>query len=52
MALAIRPIPVLTGADAERFIKAAENAENNPQTVELVISQEDFEKMMAKATLA
>lgn len=52
MALAIRPIPVLTGADAERFIEAAEAAEENPHTVDLEISQEDFEKMMAKAILA
>ena len=52
MALAIRPIPVLTGADAERFIEAAETAEKKPHTIELEISQEDFEKMMAKAILA
>ena len=52
MALAIRPIPVLTGDDAERFIEAAEAAEQNPHTMELEISQEDFEKMMAKAILA
>ena len=52
MALAIRPIPVLTGTDAERFIEAAEAAEKNPHIVDLEISQEDFEKMMAKAVLA
>ena len=52
MALAIRPIPVLTGNDAERFIEAAEAAEKNPHTLDLEISQADFEKMMAKAILA
>ena len=52
MALAIRPIPVLTGADAEHFIEAAEAAERNPHTMDLDISQEEFEKMMAKAILA
>lgn len=52
MALEIRPIPTLTGLDAERFIEQAEAAENNPHTLELEISQEDFEKMMAKAALA
>lgn len=52
MALAIRPIPVVTGIDAERFIEAAEAAEKNPHTLDLDISQEDFEKMMAKAFLA
>lgn len=52
MALEIRPIPVLTGADAERFIEEAEAAERNPHTVRLLLSQEDFEKMMAKAQLS
>lgn len=51
MALEIRPIPVLTGIDAERFIEEAEAAERNPHTVELALSQEDFERMMAKAQL-
>lgn len=51
MALEIRPIPVLTGVDAERFIEEAEAAERNPHTVELALSQEDFERMMAKAKL-
>ena len=51
MALEIRPIPVLTGIDAERFIAAAEAAERHPHTVELGMSQEDFEKIMAKAEL-
>lgn len=51
MALEIRPIPVLTGIDAERFIEEAEAAERNPHTVELALSQEDFERIMAKAQL-
>ena len=51
MALEIRPIPVLTGIDAERFVEEAEASEKNPHTVELALSQEDFERMMAKARL-
>ncbi|MBQ6749254.1 MAG: hypothetical protein IJR02_00615 [Bacteroidaceae bacterium] len=51
MATPIRPIPVVTGEDARRFIEAAEAAERNPHTVELDFSQEDFEKIMVKAQL-
>lgn len=51
MATPIRPIPVLTGEDARRFIKTAEDAERNPHTIELGLSQEDFDKIMAKAQL-
>ena len=51
MALEIRPIPVLTGVDAETFVEAAELAERHPHTVELEISQKDFERMMAKSCL-
>lgn len=51
MALPIRPIPVITGKDAERFIAAAEAAERNPHTHVSRISREDFRKMMAKAIL-
>ena len=51
MALEIRPIPVLTGIDAERFIEEAEAVERNPHTIELALSQEDFERMMSKAQL-
>lgn len=51
MAIPIRPIPVVTGDDAVRFIEAAERAERNAHTVELAMSQEDFNKIMAKAQL-
>lgn len=51
MALEIRPIPVLTGSDADRFIEEAEAAERNPHTIELEMSQEDFDKIMEKAQL-
>ena len=51
MALEIRPIPVLTGIDAERFIEEAEAVERNPHTIELALFQEDFERMMSKAQL-
>ena len=51
MALEIRPIPILTGSDADRFIAEAEAAERNPHTIELEMSQEDFDKIMEKAQL-
>ena len=51
MATPIRPIPVVTGADAVRFIEAAERAERNAHTVELAMSQEEFEQIMATAKL-
>ncbi len=51
MALEIRPIPVLTGSDADRFIAEAEAAERNPHTIELEMSQADFDKIMSKARL-
>lgn len=51
MALEIRPIPVITGDDAERFIAQAEAAEKNPQKVELSMSRDDFRKMMSAAKL-
>lgn len=52
MALEIRPIPVITGDDAERFLARAEAAEKNPHTVELSIKREDFRKMMSSAKLS
>ena len=51
MALEIRPIPVLTGIDADRFVEEAEATERNPHTVRLSLSQDDFERIMAKAQL-
>ena len=51
MATEIRPIPVVTGEDAKRFIEAAERAERNPHTEKSHISLEEFNKMMAKACL-
>lgn len=51
MAMEIRPIPVVTGDDAKRFIQKAEQAEKNPHTVKLKISREEFDKMMSKAKL-
>ncbi len=52
MAMEIRPIPVVTGDDAKRFIQKAEQAEKNPHTVKLKISREEFDKMMSKAKLS
>lgn len=51
MATPIRPIPVVTGDDAVRFVEAAEAAERNPHTVELEISREEFNKIMSTAQL-
>ena len=48
MATPIRPIPVVTGDDAVRFVEAAEAAERNAHTVEL---DEDFDKIMSTAQL-
>jgi hypothetical protein len=45
MALEIRGIPVLYGEAAERFIKAADDAEKNPHRIPLRMSQEDFRRM-------
>ena len=51
MAPPIRPIPVVTGDDAVRFVAAAEAAERNAHTVELEMSREDFDKIMSTAQL-
>ena len=51
MATPIRPIPVVTGDDAVRFVEAAEAAERNAHTVELEMSREDFDKIMSTAQL-
>ena len=51
MATPIRPMPVVTGDDAVRFVEAAEAAERAPHTVELGISREEFNKIMQAAQL-
>ena len=51
MALDIRPIPVVTGADADRFVEAATAAEHHPHKNKIQLSQGDFDKIMAKAKL-
>lgn len=51
MALPIRPIPEITGTDAERFIEQAEAVERNPHTVPLEMTQEEFDKIMENAVL-
>jgi hypothetical protein len=49
MALEIRGIPVLYGDAAERFIQAAEQAEQSPHTEPLSISHEDIDRMEQRA---
>ena len=49
MATPIRPIPILTGEAAERFIRMADAAEKNPHTQKSGISEEEFKKFLAKA---
>ena len=51
MAMEIRPIPVVTGDDAKRFVEKAERAERKPHTVKLSITRAEFEKMMSKAKI-
>ena len=51
MALPIRPIPEITGEDAERFIEQAEAVERNPHTDPLEMTQEEFDKIMENAVL-
>ena len=52
MALAIRPIPEITGTDAERFIEQAEAVERNPHTVPLEMTEEEFQEIMRTAKLS
>ena len=49
MALAIRPIPTLTGAEAERFVAAAEEMERNPIKEKLSVTREEVRKLMEKS---
>lgn len=45
----IRPIPIVTGDDARKFIERAERAEKKPYTVKLGITRAEFDEMMSKA---
>ena len=49
MALEIKSTPVLTGEDAERFIREAEENERNPQRRRLLFSCEDIDRMMERS---
>lgn len=49
MALEIRSTPVLTGEDAERFIREAEENERNPQRMNLRMSFEDVERILERS---
>jgi len=49
MASAIRPIPTLTGAEAERFVKAAEAVEKSPHKYRLSVTREEVRRMMEKS---
>ncbi|MBO4550311.1 MAG: hypothetical protein J5733_06240 [Bacteroidaceae bacterium] len=49
MATPIRPIPILTGEAAERFIRMADAAEKKPHTLDSGISDKDFQKFLKKA---
>ena len=49
MALEIRSTPVLTGEDAERFIREAEENERNPQRRKLLLSCENIDRMMERS---
>ena len=51
MALEIRPIPVVTGDDAKKFVEKAERAEKKPHKVRLNVSRAEFDRMMSKAKL-
>ena len=49
MVLEIRSTPVLTGGDAERFVREAEENERNPQRRRLAFSFEDIDRMMERS---
>ncbi len=49
MALEIKSTPVLTGEDAERFIREAEENERNPQRMNLRMSFEDVERKLERS---
>ena len=45
----IRSTPVLTGEDAERFVREAEENERNPQRRKLLFSFDDIDRMMERS---
>ena len=49
MALEIKSTPVLTGKDAECFIREAEENERNPRRKRLLFSFEDIDRMMERS---
>ena len=49
MALEIKSTPVLTGKDAERFIRETEENERNPRRKKLLFSFEDIDRMMERS---
>ena len=49
MALEIKSTPVLTGEDAERFIREAEENERNPQRRRLLCSLGEIDRMMERS---
>ena len=49
MVLEIRSTPVLTGEDAERFVREAEENKRNPQRKKLLFSFEDIDSMMERS---
>ena len=49
MALEIRSIHVLTGEDAERFVREADENERNSQRRKLLFSFEDIDRMMERS---
>ena len=51
MALEIRSTPVLTGEDAERFVREAEENKRNPQRKKLLFSFEDIDSMMERSRI-
>ena len=49
MATPIRPIPILTGDDALRFIQSADDAERNPKRIDFSKQREKCRKIIEKA---
>ncbi len=49
MATPIRPIPILTGEDATRFIDASDAAEMNPQKIDFSKQREVCRRVVKKA---
>ena len=51
MALAIRPVPTLEGNEAQRFIKAAEEAYKNRHAIDMSKFKEEYKKILKKAKI-